>query len=123
MDNESDKFLAFKKEDIEGMLVETGEYVDRVMTMLTTCLLKEGGFRHPKYEYLIELLCEGFSINNKLKHLLEKALEYSSSETKNGAETIYVDSQSAFVLETIVMAKLLNSGDLNKEVNLSMSIH
>ena len=123
MDNKTDKFLAFKKEDVEGMLLETGEYVERAMTMLTTCLLKEGGFNHPKYEYLIEILCEGLSINNKLKHLLEKTLEYSSVEVKNGSETLYVDSQSAFILETIVMAKLLNSGDLNKEVNLSMSIH
>ncbi len=123
MKDEKDSFVTFKKQDVEGMLVEAGEYVDRATTMLTTCLLKEGGFDHPKYEYLIELLCEGFSINNKLKHLLEKVIEYSPAETTDGAETIYIDSQSAFILETIVMAKILNTSDLNKEVNLSMSIH
>ncbi len=123
MKNEEEKFLPFKKEDIEGMLVDTGVFVERSMTMLTTCLLKEGGFDHPKYEYLIELLCEGFSVNNKLKHLLEKVLEYSWVQEKDGAETVYVDSQTAFILETVVMAKVLNASDLNKEVNLSMSIH
>jgi len=123
MKSEKDKFLPFKKEDVEGMLVDTYEFVDRSMTMLTTCLLKEGGYDHPKYEYLIELLCEGFSVNNKLKHLLEKLLEYSSVEEKNGTETVYVDSQTAFILETVVMAKILNASDLNKEVNFSMSVH
>jgi len=123
MKNEEEKFLPFKKEDIEGMLIDTGDFVDRSLSMLITCLLKEGGFNHPKYEYLIELLCEGFSVNNKLKHLLEKLLEYSSVEEKGGTATVYVDSQTAFVLETIVMAKIMNASDLNKEVNLSMSIH
>ena len=91
--------------------------------LLKTCLLRKGGFNHPKYEYLIEILCESFSINNKLRHLIEKALEFNSTEVVKRVEMIYIDSQTAFILETLVMSKILNVGDLNTEVNLSISVH
>tara|TARA_R100000152_G_C6769347_1_gene195161 strand:+ start:366 stop:737 length:372 start_codon:yes stop_codon:yes gene_type:complete len=123
MKGEENKYLTFKKKDIQDMLNDTGVFIDRALNMLTTCLLKEGGFNHPKYDFLIELLCESYSVNNKLKHFLEKTLEYSSIELEKGIETVYVDSQVAFVLETLVMSKIMNASDLQTEVNLSMSIH
>ena len=123
MKGEEDKYLAFKKKDIQEMLSDTGVFIDRALNMLTTCLLKEGGFDHPKYDFLIELLCESYVVNNKLKHFLEKTLEYSSIELEKGVQTVYIDSQVAFVLETLVMSKIMNASDLQTEVNLSMSIH
>ena len=121
--DKNEKYLVFKREDIEEMLADTGDFANRSRQMLVTCLLKKSELAHPKYEYLIELLCESFSVNNKLHHYLSKALEYSSTETKEGIESVYVDPKNALILETLVMSKIFNLDELIKEVNLSLSVH
>jgi len=121
--SKNEKYLIFRRDDVEEMMADTSEYVNRSRRMLTTCLLKENGFTHPKYAHLIELLCESFTVNNRLHHYLNKALEYSSTEMIDGTESVYVDPKNALILETLVMSKIFNMDELTKEVNVSLSLH